>query len=53
VNDDPSLRTVSEAEIQTFAKENSLLYFGESSALSDMNIKEVVEALMEGKGIYG
>ena len=30
-----------------FAKENDLLYIGESSALADINIKEVVETLME------
>lgn len=30
-----------------FASENNLLYIGESSALADVNIKEVVETLME------
>lgn len=32
-----------------FAEDNDLLYIGESSALSDCNIKEVVETLMESK----
>ena len=32
-----------------FAKENDLLYIGESSALADINIKEVVETLIESK----
>ena len=32
-----------------FVEENQLLYIGESSALADINIKEVVETLMESK----
>jgi len=32
-----------------FVSDNDLLYIGESSALADINIKEVVEALMESK----
>lgn len=32
-----------------FVQENELLYIGESSALADINIKEVVETLMESK----
>ena len=34
-----------------FASDNNLLYIGETSALADMNIKEVVETLMESKDI--
>jgi hypothetical protein len=30
-----------------FVQDNELLYIGESSALADINIKEVVETLME------
>jgi len=36
-------------EIMKFVSDNDLLYIGESSALADINIKEVVEALMESK----
>ncbi len=32
-----------------FVQDNNLLYIGESSALADINIKEVVETLMESK----
>jgi hypothetical protein len=32
-----------------FVQEHDLLYIGESSALADINIKEVVETLMESK----
>ena len=49
IRDDPQQRAVSAEEVKIFADENSLLYCGESSALSDTNIKEVVEALMESK----
>ena len=36
-------------EIDQFAERHNLVYSGESSALSDTNIKEVVEALLESK----
>ena len=36
-------------EIMRFVETNDLLYIGESSALADVNIKEVVETLMESK----
>ena len=49
VVDDVSQRAVSKQEIEQFASENNLLFIGESSALSDVNIKEAVEALMESK----
>jgi hypothetical protein len=49
VKDDPSHRAVSPEETRAFAEENDLLYIGESSALSDTNIREVVEALMDSK----
>ena len=42
----PEERKVSLSEIQNFAEENELLFIGESSALTDTNIKEVVETLM-------
>jgi hypothetical protein len=35
-----------ESAIQ-FAKENSLIFLDESSALADINVKEVVETLLE------
>lgn len=38
-------------EAMNFAKDNNLLYIGESSALADVNIKEVVETLMESKNL--
>ena len=40
---------MTEEETQAFANENDLLYNGVSSAQSDTNIREVVEALMESK----
>ncbi len=49
MREDESLREVADAEIRHFADENNLLYIGESSALSDTNIKEVVETLMQSK----
>jgi hypothetical protein len=45
--DDESKRGVSKAEVMRFASDNNLMYIGESSALADVNIKEVVETLME------
>ena len=45
--EDDSQRVVQKMEIMKFASENNLLYIGESSALADINIKEVVETLME------
>jgi hypothetical protein len=47
--EDENNRGVSKAEVMRFASENNLLYIGESSALADINIKEVVETLMESK----
>jgi hypothetical protein len=47
VQEDPNVREVSIAETKQFATDNNLLYVGDSSALSDTNIKECVEALME------
>ena len=44
---DENLRAVTKLETMKFASENDLLYIGESSALADINIKEVVETLME------
>ena len=49
VKERPEERRVSQEEIQEYAEKENLLYIGESSALSDTNIKEVVEALMESK----
>ncbi len=46
VKDRPDERKVYPEEISKFAEENNLMFIGESSALSDTNIKEVVEALM-------
>jgi hypothetical protein len=40
---------VTKLETMKFASDNNLLYIGETSALADMNIKEVVETLMESK----
>ncbi len=47
MKENASQRAVQESETQQFAQENNLMYIGESSALSDTNIKEVVEALLE------
>ena len=49
IKEDPSQRQVSSEEIAQFAKCHNLVYNGESSALSDTNIKEVVEALLESR----
>ena len=49
VKEKPDERKVELEEIQQFAEENNLIFIGESSALSDMNIKEVVENLMQSK----
>ena len=42
-----SARAVQKLEVLKFASDNNLIYIGESSALADINIKEVVETLME------
>lgn len=47
--EDENLRAVSKLDAMKFASDNNLLYIGESSALADVNIKEVVETLMESK----
>jgi len=49
VMEDENQRAVSKLEIMKFVQDNNLLYIGESSALADINIKEVVETLMESK----
>ncbi len=46
VKEKPDERKVQLDEITKFAEENNLIFIGESSALSDTNIKEVVENLM-------
>jgi hypothetical protein len=51
IKEDEKLRAVSTEEMRQFAQDNDLMFHGESSALSDTNIKEVVEALMESKVI--
>ncbi len=51
VQEDEKLRQVTQLETLQFAKDNDLLYIGESSALSDLNIKEVVESLLESKNV--
>ncbi len=43
---DPKQREVSKESAIKFAKENGLLFSDESSAYSDINIKEVVENLL-------
>jgi hypothetical protein len=52
IKEDEKLRAVSTEEMRQFAQDNDLMFHGESSALSDTNIKEVVEALMESKVIF-
>ncbi|CDW72685.1 UNKNOWN [Stylonychia lemnae] len=47
VMENEQLRQVPKLEIMKFVQDNELLYIGESSALADINIKEVVETLME------
>jgi predicted dinucleotide-utilizing enzyme len=49
VTEDPSKREVKESEAKEFAEENKLLYMGETSALSDINVKEVAEGLIQCK----
>ena len=53
VKERPEERKVTQEEIKEYAEKENLMYIGESSALSDTNIKEVVEALMESKGRFG
>jgi len=47
VKNDEKARQVQESETKKFAADNNLLYIGESSALEDINIKEVVNGLLE------
>ena len=47
--EDENQRQVTRLEIMKFASDHNLLFIGESSALADINIKEVVETLMESK----
>ena len=42
----PSVRQVSKEELEEFVERENLIYLGECSALSDVNIKESIEALM-------
>ena len=53
VKERPEERKVTQEEIKEYAEKENLMYIGESSALSDTNIKEVVEALMESKDRVG
>jgi len=46
VKEDESKRQVSLQEIEKFANESDLLFIGETSALANINIREVVEGLM-------
>lgn len=42
-------REVPKETVEKFARENNLIFVGESSALSNQNIKEVMDALLESK----
>jgi GTPase SAR1 family protein len=44
-------REVPKETVEKFARENNLIFVGESSALSNQNIKEVMDALLESKSI--
>ena len=45
---DPGRREVLKEEATAFAKANGLIFLDESSALADVNIKNVIETLVEG-----
>ena len=49
--EDEKQRQVHKLDIMKFVEDNNLLYIGESSALADINIKEVVETLMESTSL--
>ena len=46
VKEKPSVRQVSQDQIEEFVEREKLIYLGECSALSDINVKESIEALM-------
>ena len=48
----PHRRQVKLEDAQKFAKDNGLLFLGESSAQNNINIKEVMENLFESKHLY-
>jgi Ras-related protein Rab-11B len=43
----PNKREVPLEKAEKFARENNLIFVGESSALSNQNIKEVMDAVLE------
>lgn len=43
----PAARKVATSEAKKFARENDLIFIGESSAANDYNIKEVFEDLLQ------
>jgi len=45
----PNKREVPKEAAEKFARDNNLIFVGESSALSNQNIKEVMDALLERK----
>ena len=47
----PNKREVSLETAEKFARENNLIFIGETSALSNHNIREVMDALLESKSI--
>ncbi len=44
---DPGKREVHKDEAAMFAKKNGLLFTDESSALADVNVKEIVDSLVQ------
>ena len=49
---DPSKREVMKEAAVHFAKENELIFYEESSALADINVKQIVELLLQSTYIY-
>ena len=47
-----SKREVPKELAERFARENNIIFIGESSALSNQNVKEVMEALLESKHCF-
>ena len=42
-------REVAKETAEKFARDNNLIFIGESSALSNQNVKEVMDSLLESK----
>ena len=48
---DPDKREVSKKMADKFARDNGLLFMGESSALADINVHEIIDRLLNSMSI--